>query len=167
MPATALILAKLKHIAPALLSDLADLLDSSPLVIDDATYTLTQGDAFRPILLARAAGVTLTLPAATGTGDEFEIITFTTVTSNANIIQVANATDVMQGQALFAQDSADTAVMFETASTSDTITGNGTTTGGIKGERTLIKDISSGFFQVNITGSATGTEATPFSAAVS
>jgi len=114
-----------------------------------------------------AAGMTLTLPASDGTGSCFTVRVKTTVTSNNLIIQVANATDVMTGYALLAQDSADTAVMFETASTSDTITMNGSTKGGIVGDLIELVDADSGFWQVRVIGSATGTEATPFSAAVS
>ena len=68
---------------------------------------------------------------------------------------------------LLAQDAADTAVMFETTSTSDTITMNGSTKGGIVGDLIELIDADSGFWQVRVIGSATGTEATPFSAAVS
>lgn len=114
-----------------------------------------------------AAGMTLTLPASSGDGASFVVRVKTTVTSNNLIIQVANATDVMTGYALLAQDAADTAVMFETASTSDTITMNGTTKGGIVGDLIELIDADSGFWQVRVIGSATGTEATPFSAAVS
>lgn len=114
-----------------------------------------------------AAGMTLTLPASTGKGDVYTVRVKTTVTSNNLIIQVANATDVMTGYALLAQDAADTAVMFETASTSDTITMNGSTKGGIVGDLIELIDADAGFWQVRVIGSATGTEATPFSAAVS
>lgn len=114
-----------------------------------------------------AAGMTLTLPASTGKGERFTVRVKTTVTSNNLIVAVANATDVMTGYALLAQDAADTAVMFETASTSDTITMNGSTKGGIVGDLIELVDADVGFWQVRVIGSATGTEATPFSAAVS
>lgn len=114
-----------------------------------------------------AAGMTLTLPASTGKGDKYTIRVHTTVTSNNLIIQVANATDVMTGGAWLAQDAADTVVMFEAASTSDTITMNGSTKGGIKGDLIELVDAAAGEWQVRVMGSATGTEATPFSAAVS
>lgn len=119
------------------------------------------------ITVNAAAGLTLTLPASSGDGSVFEIVVGTTVTSNSVIAKVANATDVMTGTAILGQDSADTAVLFETASTSDTITMNGSTTGGIKGDRIRLQDISSGLWHVSVIGSATGTEATPFSATVS
>ena len=114
-----------------------------------------------------AAGLTLTLPASAGGGKSFEVVIGTTVTSNSVIVQVANATDVMTGNCVVAADGGDTAIAFETAGTSDTITMNGTTTAGVKGDRIKLTDISSGLWLVEMVASATGTEATPFSAAVS
>jgi hypothetical protein len=118
------------------------------------------------ILFAVAAGATLTLPASAGTGDRYRFHVHTTVTSNSAKIQVANSTDVMQGMILTCQDSGDSMVGWETASTSDTITLNGTTTGGVKGDYIELEDVATGFWRVTGTTSATGTEATPFSAAV-
>ena len=119
------------------------------------------------VVVNAAAGATLTLPAATGTGYEFDILIGTTVTSNDVIVQVANATDVMTGGALVMADGGSSVVGWETASTSDTITMDGSTTGGIKGDRIKLKDVGAGLWAVQIIASATGTEATPFSAAVS
>lgn len=139
----------------------------NPINVTASTLTLTKDHAGAVLTANRAAGITFTLPAASGTGRWYEIFTGTTITSNNLIVQVANATDIMAGYALLAQDSADTAVMFETASDSDTITMNGTTKGGIKGDFIKLRDVASGLWHVEVTGSATGTEATPFSAAVS
>lgn len=119
-----------------------------------------------PIVLDRAAGVTATLPSATGSGNAYEFLVATTVTSNSYKIQVTT-TDVMTGSALLLQDAADTVVGFETAATSDTVTLNGTTTGGITGAKVKVTDIASGKWFVEVISAATGTEATPFSAAVS
>lgn len=139
-----------------------------PINITGATLSLVasaHGDA--TITANRAAGITFTLPASEGKGAYFRIIVGTTITSNSLIVKVANATDVMTGTAIFGQDAADTAVLFETASTSDTITLNGSTTGGIKGDIIELEDVSSGLWSVKVLGSATGTEATCFSATVS
>jgi hypothetical protein len=139
-----------------------------PIAVTSATLTLnkkTHGNA--TLVASRAAGIVFTLPASAGTGTKFRIFTLTTITSNSLIVQVANATDVMSGVAIVGQDAADTAVLWETASTSDTITMNGTTTGGIRGDVIELEDVSAGFWAVSIVASATGTEATPFSAAVS
>lgn len=139
-------------------------------LVDVTSGTLSATDSAhggRVVTLNRAAGITVTLPASSGTGVRFHFIIGTTVTSNSTKIQVANASDVMTGTALNAADGGDTAVMFETASTSDTITMDGTTTGGIKGDSVELIDIASNLWWVRVVGSATGTEATPFSAAVS
>jgi hypothetical protein len=132
-----------------------------------ASTTLSGTHAGTVITANAAAGMTLTLPAASGSGRVYDIIVGTTVTSNNLIVQVANASDVMTGTALLAQDAADTAVHFETAATSDTITMNGSTKGGIKGDRIRLQDVAANLWSVQVIGSATGTEATPFSAAVS
>lgn len=138
-----------------------------PQNITSATYTVTpENNTGAAILLSRAAGITVTLPPALGDGSVFEFIVNTAVTSNSNIIKVANSTDVMTGAAIVGQDAADTAVMFETAATSDTITLNGSTTGGLKGDRILLKDIATGLWSVQVVMSGTGTEASPFSATV-
>ena len=131
-----------------------------------ASATLTRSDADTVLTVNAAAGLTLTLPAAAGTGDSYEIVVGTTVTSNNLVVQVANASDVMTGLCLIAQDAGDTSVAFETASTSDTITMNGSTKGGIKGDIIRLKDAAANLWSVNIVASGTGTEATPFSAAV-
>ena len=88
-------------------------------------------------------------------------------TSNSNIIKVANGTDVFRGFAIMAADGGDTVVMFETASTSDTMTLNRSTTGGTQiGEWAEFEDIAAGFWAVRANLAGTGTEATPFSATV-
>lgn len=132
-----------------------------------ASTTLNASHANTVITANAAAGMTLTLPAAAGTGRTYEIVVGTTVTSNNLIVAVANASDIMSGTHIMAQDAADTAVIFETAADSDTITMNGTTKGGIKGDRIILKDVASNLWSVTIIGAGTGTEATSFSAAVS
>ena len=136
--------------------------------LTDATATVTAAaHAGRTVLLDRAAGQALTLPAATGTGNSYKFFVATTITSNSTTIKVADATDVMAGAAIVANDSDASASIFETASTSDTITFNGSTTGGIKGATVELQDVATNLWSVRIVGAATGTEATPFSATVS
>jgi hypothetical protein len=138
-----------------------------PINLTAATYTLTKEAHSGTVLTAnRAAGITCTLPASSGDGSEFTFFVGTTITSNNFIVQVANSTDIMSGRAVISQDAADTAVAFETGATDDTITMNGSTKGGIKGDSIRLKDVSSGVWSVDVLASGTGTEATPFSAAV-
>lgn len=137
-----------------------------PISVTAATVTLDPDiHAETVVILNRAAGVTVTLPASTGKGVRFRILTGTTVSSNNNIIQVANASDVMAGVVSVASDIA--GVTCPTTSTSDTITMSGTTTGGIKGSYVELIDAAANVWLVTGALVSSGTEATPFSAAVS
>lgn len=133
-----------------------------------ATLTVTASShAGRTVLLDRAAGQAVTLPAAAGTGNSYRFFVATTITSNSTTIKVADATDIMAGAAIVANDSDASASIFETAADSDTITFDGSTTGGIKGATVELQDVAANLWSVRIVGAATGTEATPFSATVS
>ena len=133
---------------------------TSPLAVTAAAHDS------KIVTLNKADGIAVTLPAATGSGAKIQFIIGTTITSVGTTIKVANASDVMTGTALLAQDAGDTAVMFETAATSDTITLNGSTTGGILGDSVELIDIATNLWWVRVVGSATGAEASPFSATV-
>lgn len=139
---------------------------AAPVSITSATQTVNKDDyANRPIVLDRAAGITVTLPAATGTGHRYAFFVKTTFTGSG-IIKVANSTDVMAGFATLHQDAADTTVTFDAAATDDTVTLNGTTTGGLRGTSVEVVDLATGLWAVKVDTSATGVEATPFSATV-
>jgi len=116
------------------------------------------------VVFNRAGGIATTLPAATGSGDRYRFLIGTTFTTSSTIKVVGN--DIMQGYALLAQDSGATSVMFETASDTDTITFSGTDTGGYVGTEVELIDYAADTWFVKVIGSATGSEATPFSATV-
>ena len=122
--------------------------------------------AGRVMLLDKADGLTVTLPAASGSGNVYKFFVKTTVTSNNYVIQVASSDDTMSGVAVVANDGGDGASIFETASDSDTITLDGSTKGGILGGMVELQDLYSGKYLVKIHQSATGDEATPFSVVV-
>jgi hypothetical protein len=130
-----------------------------------ATLAVT-ADAYngQTINLSRAAGIVVTLPAATGTNAVYKFVVTTAVTTNNYIIQVANATDTMNGLASVA---ATTGSVFSTLPASDTITMSGTTTGGLIGSYVQITDVATGEFLVTAALVGSGSPATPFSAAVS
>lgn len=133
-----------------------------------STLTITRDlHDLKTIVVNRAAGSTITLPAASGSGAKYRFFVLTTITSNALIIKVANASDTMEGHALQGADAGSTVNLWEAGGTTDTITLNGTTTGGIKGDMIEVEDVATNIFYVKVIGSATGTEATPFSATVS
>lgn len=131
-----------------------------------ASRTMKLDDNGGTFVLNAAAGLTITLPAASGLGTEFEFIVGTAVTSNNDVIQVVG-NDTMTGRCMMAADAGDTSVVFETAADSDTITMNGSTKGGLKGDRIKLRDIAADLWSVEMECAGTGTEATPFSAAVS
>lgn len=138
---------------------------AAPVSITSSTVTLAPNDhAFRAVVLNLAAGIAVTLPAATGSGDMYSLYIGTTFTGSATIKVTGD--DTMTGFAELLQDAADTVVAFETAADSDTITFNGTTTGGLKGTQVVLVDIAADLWAVSVVGAATGVEATPFSATV-
>ncbi len=117
----------------------------------------------KTIPLNLAGGITVTLPAATGSQAILRFIVGTTFTGNG-IIQVANATDVMAGSAAVGGA---TGAVFSTLPASDTITMNGSTTGGLAGSYIELIDVAAGDWIVRAALVGSGTPATPFSAAVS
>lgn len=136
-------------------------------VAETASFTPTRNEhANGPVTtLSAAAGLTVTLPAATGTGDVYEFLVITTVTSNDYIIQVANAADSFYGGVSISTDIAGVSEL--AVAGDDTITMNGTTTGGVVGSWVRVRDCGTGIWQLSGFLCSTGTEATAFSAAVS
>jgi hypothetical protein len=134
--------------------------------LTSATYTVDAGDAGKTLVLNRASGITVTLPDATGTGKEWNFVVGTALDSASHVIRVADSNNTMKGVAYLAHDTSNVVTGWPTTSTSDTITMNGTTTGGIVGARVCVIDFSENTLQVNMFSNGTGTAATPFSAAV-
>jgi hypothetical protein len=150
-------------------------------VISHFTVATNEG---RIVHINAAGAVTYTLPAINANSDSavagpgadlnnlsnigasFEIFASITKTGDL-VVQVANSNDVMVGGAKFIDDSSDNMVGFETVAASDTITLNGTTTGGVTFAKITCTAISSTQWKVDVESGCTGTPATPFSAAVS
>ena len=138
----------------------------------DTTIT-NAAHAGRILLMGEVGGdasATFTLPAATGTGAEFKFIVSVVNTSNY-VIQVTGD-DTIDGSVVVTNDSTDggtaSLISWPTVAASDTITLNGTTTGGVNiGDYVLLTDIATDQYSVSGLLNASGTEATPFSAAVS
>lgn len=143
-------------------------IDAQRIRAGGSAITLTSTDSGSIILLDTAAGTTVTLPAATGSGARFRFVISVIATSNSHKIQVANASDAMQGFIFTMSDDPVTVKgFFAVAGTSDTITLNRSTTGSVtRGEYIEVVDLATNLFQVFGFTSSTGTEATPFSAAV-
>jgi autotransporter adhesin len=133
--------------------------------VTTATVAITdEGYVGQRIVMNRAAGITATLPEATGSGNRYEFIGAVDA-SGDQIIQVTGD-DTMAGVAYLGNDSAG-ASCFYTADTSDTITLDGSTKGGLKGWRVVCDDIAADTWAVIVMSEASGTEESVFSAAVS
>jgi hypothetical protein len=158
-------LSALGSILRLLIDELDPLLSCVSLAVSTTLNAGTHGG--KNILMSGAgAARTFTLPAATGTKDKYRF-TVAEVNTSSYLIKVANGTDVMDGQIVSLQDAADTLVGWETAATSDTITLNGTTTGGVSiGDWVELQDIATGQWSVTGITTSSGNEATPFSATV-
>lgn len=150
------------------------ILTFTPVNVTASTIALTAPlHANRTVTLNRAAGIAVTLPAATGTGNVYKLFVGTTFTGAATV-KVASATDFIRGTAVLFQDAGDTVVGFVTANTgtvateSDTIDllGTANSTGGIIGEIIELTDVASATWSLRLVSDAGGTEATPFSATV-
>jgi len=146
---------------------LSDSQSNAPVSATASTLTVTKAlHANKVVVLSLAAGIAVTLPAATGSGDEYKFIVGLTFTGAASIKVVGN--DIMKGTAVLFQDGGDAVVGFNTAADSDTIDllGTANSTGGMIGERIDLIDIAADTWSVRIVSDAGGTEATPFSATV-
>lgn len=136
------------------------------LSVSASSVTLDASHAGKIVVLNRAAGVTVTLPASVGNGDVYTIMVGTTVTSNNDIIKVANSSDSFVGRAIACADGGSGLNGWEVVSGDDTITLNGSTKGGYAGDTIQITDIGGNLFVVNAFLNQTAAEATPFSATV-
>ena len=144
--------------------------DEEATVAAGATLAVTTAaHDVRLILMDTAAGSVCTLSASEGSGAIFRFFCSVTVTSNDHIIQVANATDEFLGTVYqIDADTSDAIAAYPCldADGFDTYTGNGTTSGGIKGDYIEIEDAAVGIFRISGTQTGTGTVVTPMSAAV-
>jgi hypothetical protein len=141
--------------------------DVSTRIVNCTASTLTVTEALhdgKTIVLDRAAGIAVTLPAAAA-GLKFKFVIKTTFTGAATIKSVAG-TDIMIGHAIMGNNT-DNAVVNWQAIASDTydtidMLGTSNSTGGMAGQVIEIEGLAAALWFVKIIGDAAGTEATPF-----
>lgn len=114
------------------------------------------------VTLNRAAGIAVSLPAATGSGDKYRFVIGTTITSNSTVFS-KNGTDVFQGNVFGVSDDTNAVLGWKAAANSNTLTMDGSTLGGLIGDVVEFEDVKSGAWQVVGLIAQTGIEATPFS----
>lgn len=138
--------------------------DSRVRTLDQATVTVNQSEHEGRInSFSRLAGVTVTLPLATGSGAVYFFMVGIVATSNQHRIDAAGS-DTFEGNAIQLADGGNTLAAYE--GNGDTqFNYNGTTTGGSAiGDWVKFTDIVSAVWAVEAVGAATGSEATPFTA---
>lgn len=138
-----------------------------------AAITLTSANDKQTVRLDTAAGSVVTLPAASGSGVKYKFYVSVLATSASHKIQVANASDFMIGSIHGISDDPATvkgwiaANSGTVATNSDTITLNRSTSGSVSlGEIIEVEDVAANTWLVTGAITQTGSEITPFSAAV-
>ena len=138
----------------------------------EETGNVTQAvHAGKTLLLGEPGGnaeCAITLPAATATGDIYRFIVSVVNTSNY-IIKVADATDTIDGSMNLLDNDGSSQAAFAATGADDTITLNGTTTGGQIGDWIELVDIATNQWAVRgqLVVPAGSNPADPFSATVS
>lgn len=92
------------------------------------------------------AAVTVTLPAATGSGKRFRFVV--SVVNTSGYVIAALTTDVLKGVVMTLDNDSTAATAYAASGTDDKITLNGTTTGGQIGDWLEFQDILSGTWHV-------------------
>lgn len=129
------------------------------------SLTITQ-HADRVVLVNTNSTVanTITLPVATGSGAKYTIINNIAQTQGTLVVAASGTLDTLTGVALIGDTTAETAGAFLTSATSDKLSMNLTTTGGLGGDQVELLDGAANVWTVRATLTGSGTLATPFSA---
>lgn len=150
------------------LNRVADL-SSRVVIVAAATTSLTltvteHGDKLIVLNTNNATGIAIAAPVAVGTGAKFEVIN--NVAQTQGTIVITCGTSIMSGTAFGFDSTAVTAQAecFVATATDKVITLNRTTTGGLKGDRIQMWDITANQYLVDVKTVASGNVATPFSA---
>ena len=143
----------------ALLGPVRQVIDG---IASAATRTLTPDESGSLVLFDQAAGMTFNLPAPQ-VGLWYEFAVKVTITSNSAKVLTDAATSFLVGGIGLQNSGATTGQFFAANGTSHrSVNGNGSTTGGIIGDRYRVTCISSTLWQVDGIMNQTGTAATPF-----
>lgn len=144
-------------------NDLVDSLIHGVINVTTATKTLTAEDSGAIVTLNKADGIAVTLPACQ-VGLKFKVLVQTSVTSNAYSVATSAATELFCGGPITGLASGGATAFFFPAdeSNDDTLSMNGTTTGGLAGTILEFECISSTRWLVKGNNIGSGSLATSF-----
>jgi hypothetical protein len=135
-----------------------DRLEALVSTLGSATHNLSMLDQGIQFLRTTIAGAqTINIPVATGKSGAFNIFIGVTATGN-KVIKATSS--LFQGVAVM---TGGTAGSFGSASTTNTITFNGSTTGGVIGTLVELRDVAPNIWSVKVHSCGTGVQTTPFS----
>lgn len=106
---------------------------------------------------------TFTLPVATGSGAKFTLINNIAQTQGTVVVAANGTLDTLTGVAIIGDTTAETAGAFVTSATSDKISLNRTTQGGLGGDQIELLDGKANQWTIRATLTGSGTLQTPFS----
>lgn len=131
---------------------------------EGATRTLLAEESGALCIFDRAAGIVYTLPADAPVGTTFEFLVTVAVTSNAHKVVTGAADEFLVGGVIMGDVTvAQSGDYFEAdGSTITEISAEGSTTGGLLGERYEVVCISATQWSINGVCHGAGTLATPF-----
>lgn len=134
------------------------ILDVSSRLVNVTASTLVLAAASHEghiVTLNRAAGIAVTLPAATGTGAEYTLVIGTTITSNTTTITAAGS-DKLIGFDTIVKSGTTTPNVYPITATSTILTLDGITQGGFKGDIIKLIDLAANLWLVTETLQGSG-----------
>lgn len=118
----------------------------------------------KTLVLNKADGIAVTLPAATGTGSVFRFVVGTTF-SGGSFVATVTGDDTLKGLALGLDGDGVPANAWAAGASDEIFTMDGSTQGGVVGDEVVFQDIKADVWMVQARLQQSGTEATPFSSA--
>ena len=141
---------------------------SSRIVTTTATalsLTVTQhGERVLLVNTNSTVANTFTLPVATGSGVKFTVINNVAQTQGSVVVAANGTTDVVKGVAVVVSSTEEAAAAFLTSATSDKVTLNAGTSGGLGYDTIECWDSAANVWNVRVSATGNSTLATPFSA---
>lgn len=139
--------------------------NATPVNTTATSYALTAAVNGNRTLTVSGTPCVITLPASTGSGVKYRVLLETAATATQTTITASGNSDadVMQGWVHALTTASAGVIGFGTTATSNTVSLNGTTSGGVKGSTWEFEDAVAGTYRVFGVDAPTGTTVTPFS----
>lgn len=116
----------------------------------------------RAVTISSATPIAITLPTSSGSGTKYRLVVMVAATATQHTIKIGTTGEVFQG-VVFNKSTTTTTTGYAATATDNTLTLNGTTTGGVVGDEYELTDIKTGFWQLRGLTAASGAAATPLS----